>query len=72
MIDEHYLTVQEVAAELGLAETTIRTSVAKGNLPFTMKFGRKLIDRADMDAYRQRTQPDGVKKVGRPRKVLEA
>ena len=63
--------MQEGAAESGLAETSIRTSVAKGSLRSTVKFERKLIARADLNAYRQRTQPDGVKKVGRPRKGQE-
>ena len=72
MNDEQYLTVQEACAELGLAETTIRTTLSKGRLPFVQKYGRKLISRTDLDVYKQRTQPEGVKRVGRPRKMQEA
>ena len=46
----------------------MRSALNRSRLPFVEKYGRKLITRADLDAYRQRTQPDGVKKVGRPRK----
>lgn len=70
--DHQYLTVQEACRELGLAETTVRTTLSEGRLPFVVKFGRKLIDRTDLDNYRQRTQPSGVKKSGRPRKTQEA
>jgi excisionase family DNA binding protein len=69
--EEQYLTVQDAAKELGLAETTIRTSLSKGRLPHRMLFGRKLIARADMETYRQRTQPSGEKRIGRPKKQGE-
>ena len=70
MTDE-YLTVQDAAADLGITEVSVRSALNRSRLPFVEKYGRKLIARADLDAYRQRTQPDGVKKVGRPRKGQE-
>ena len=67
VIDE-YLTVQDAAAALGISEVSVRSALNRSRLPFVEKYGRKLIARAALDAYRQRTQPDGVKRVGRPRK----
>lgn len=67
VVDE-YLTVQDAAADLGITEVSVRSALNRSRLPFVKKYGRKLIARADLDAYRHRTQPDGVKKVGRPRK----
>jgi len=65
-VTEEYLTVQDAAAALGITEVSVRSALNRSRLPFVEKYGRKLIARADLDAYRQRTQPDGVKKVGRP------
>ena len=66
MTDE-YLTVQDAAADLGITEVSVRSALNRSRLPFVEKYGRKLIARADLAAYKQRTQPDGMKKVGRPR-----
>lgn len=70
-MEETLLTVQQAAAELGVTDGAVRLALSQGRLSSVEKFGRKLIERADLDAYRQRTQPDGVKKVGRPRKRQE-
>ena len=69
---EEYLTVQDAAAALGITEVSVRSALNRSRLPFVEKYGRKLITRADLDAYRQRTQPDGVKRVGRPKKPKQA
>ena len=34
--------------------------------PIALRYGRKLIRRAALDAYKQRTRPDGEKPKGRP------
>jgi excisionase family DNA binding protein len=71
-MEETLLTVQQAAAELGVTDGAVRLALSQGRLSSVEKFGRKLIERADMDAYKhldaykQRTQPDGVKKAGRP------
>ena len=70
MTDE-YLTVQDAAADLGITEVSVRSALNRSRLPFVEKYGRKLIARTDLAAYKQRTQPDGVKRVGRPRKEQE-
>ncbi|MGI4791344.1 MAG: excisionase family DNA-binding protein [Janthinobacterium lividum] len=62
-----YLTVQEVAVELGVHEQTVRIALLENRLPFVMMLGRKAIGRADLDAYKQRTRPNGEKPRGRPR-----
>lgn len=67
-MEETLLTVQQAATELGITDGAVRLALSQGRLPSIEKFGRKLIERADINAYRQRTQPDGVKKAGRPRK----
>ena len=60
------LTVPEVAQELGLSQTTIRTAIYENRLPAIKMFGRPIISRSDMEDYRQRTRPDGEKPKGRP------
>lgn len=67
-MEETLLTVQQAAANLGVTDGAVRLALSQGRLSSVEKFGRKLIERADLDAYKRRTQPDGVKKVGRPRK----
>lgn len=70
--ESQFVTVQEAAAELSIHEATVRKAFYESRLPFVEMYGRKLIPRADLDAYKARTQPAGEKKVGRPRKVQEA
>ncbi len=57
------LTVQDIAAESGLTESAIRVAMRRGRVPYVLRYGRKLIPRADWEAYRQAARP------GRPRKV---
>ncbi len=64
------LTVAEIAAELKVADGTVRTAIRKGHLPSQRKYGSILVTRADLDAYKQRTRPDGEKPRGRPKKAL--
>ena len=66
------MTVPQVSRELGVTGGAIHIAITLGRLPCVVRYGRKLIARTELDAYRQRTQPDGVKKVGRPRKEQEA
>jgi excisionase family DNA binding protein len=61
------LTVQESAAQIGVSETAIRNATLEGRLPFVRLYGRKLIEPVALEAYRQRTQPKGVKQRGRPK-----
>ena len=72
METEDYLTIQEAATELQVSDAAIRAAILEGRLPHVEKYGRKLISRADLDAYRQRTRPSGEKPKGRPRKMEEA
>lgn len=66
------LTVPEVALELGVTQPAVRNAIYENRLPSVNMYGRHLIARRDLDAYKQRTQPGGVKKVGRPRKEQES
>lgn len=59
------LTVQELASESGLAESTIRDAINNGRLPHVVKYGRKLVERTAWEMYRH------TAKVGRPRKQKE-
>ena len=61
-----YLTIPQVAEELGVKPPTVHGALNKGRLPFVMLYGRKLISRADMNAYKLRTRPGGEKPKGRP------
>ena len=69
--DIEMLTVPQAARELGVTQGSVRIAIYEGRLPCVEMYDRKLITRPDLDAYKQRTQPDGVKKVGRPRKGQE-
>lgn len=66
---EELVTIPEAAARLGLTQAAVRTALHRARLPFVRKYGRKLITRADLESYRLRTQPEGVKRLGRPRKA---
>ncbi len=69
METQGYLTVQEVARELQVSDGAVRTAILEGRLPSTIAFGRKIVSRADLDAYKQRTRPEGEKPKGRPHKA---
>jgi len=70
-MEDTLLTVQEAAASLGVTDGAVRLALSQGRLPSVEKYGRKLVAWPDLDVYRQRTQPGGVKRVGRPRKGRE-
>lgn len=70
-MEDEFLTVQQAASQLSVTDGAIRLALSQGRLPSVQKYGRKLIARPDLDAYQQRTQPEGVKRVGRPRKHRE-
>lgn len=68
MENEVLLTAKEAAAELGVHVGTVHNAFQQSRLPFVAMYGRKLINRADLEAYKQRTRPSGEKPKGRPRK----
>jgi len=68
METETLLTVKEAAEHLGVSESAVRNATLEGRLPFVRLYGRKLIDRQELEAYRERTQPSGVPVRGRPPK----
>ena len=68
-MEEVLLTAREAAAELGVHVGTVHNAFQESRLPFVALYGRKLISRADLEAYKQRTRPDGEKPKGRPHKV---
>ena len=63
------LTIAKVAQELSITPQSVHGALNQGRLPFITLYGRKLISRADLEAYKQRTRPEGEKPRGRPRKV---
>lgn len=68
MVNEVLLTARDAAEELGIHVSTVHKAFQENRLPFVAMYGRKLISRAALDAYKKRTRPDGVKPRGRPRK----
>ena len=68
---ETFLTVREAAERLGVSESAIRNATLEGRLPFVRRYGRKLIEVPALLAYRDRTQPGGVKPKGRPPRAAE-
>lgn len=71
-MEDNLLTVQQAAVHLGVTDGAVRLALSQGRLPFIEKYGRKLVTMLDVDTYRQRAQPDGQKRVGRPRKGQDA
>ena len=69
MENKDLLTAPEVCNELSISRGAVHNAMTEGRLPFTVMYGRKLISRTDLDAYRQRTRPEGEKPRGRPRKI---
>ena len=63
-----YLTVAQAAASLGIATQTLRGVILRGRIPVTRTYGRVLVAPADVEEYRDRSQPEGVPKRGRPRR----
>lgn len=72
MAEEKLLTVSEAASLLGVTQAAIRNAIHGNRLVNTSLYGKRLVSPADLDAYKARTQPEGVKRVGRPRKVTDA
>ncbi len=68
MENEVLLTAREAAQELGVHVGTVHNAFQESRLPFIALYGRKLISRIDLEAYKQRTRPNGGKPKGRPRK----
>lgn len=66
-MEEVLLTAREAAAELGVHVGTVHNAFQESRLPFVALYGRKLISRAALDAYKRRTRPEGQKPKGRPR-----
>lgn len=67
-LSEQYLSMKQAAEQLGVVDSRIRQAVIDGSLPHVVLFGRKLIPRDALRDYEARTQPQGRKKIGRPRK----
>lgn len=68
MDTDHLLTVREAAKKISVSESAIRNATLEGRLTFVMKFGRKLIPVEALAEYEARTQPEGIKPRGRPRR----
>jgi excisionase family DNA binding protein len=69
LLNEVLLTAREAAAELGVHVGTVHNAFQESRLPFVALYGRKLISRADLEAYKQRTRQGGGKPKGRPKKL---
>lgn len=60
MDTDKVVTVQEAAALLGVHQQTVREALKEGRLTGTKALGRIVLLRVDVDAYKARTQPDGL------------
>ena len=67
--DPELLTATQAAEYLVVGLTAVSNAAADGRLPYVLVYGRKLFRRADLDEYKERSQPDKVKRVGRPPKL---
>lgn len=72
MENDVLLTAREAAEELGIHVGTVHNAFQENRLAFTALYGRKLIRRVDLDAYKRRTRPNGEKPKGRPPVAREA
>lgn len=72
MGEETLLTVQEAAKYLDVGETAIRNAMLQGRMAFVLRYGRKLVEKQELDAYRARTRPYGEKSIGRPKRQRAA
>ncbi len=61
------LTVQQVAEMLGVNQNSVYLAASEGPLPYSEMLGRKVIVRADAEAYQERTRVSGEKPKGRPK-----
>jgi len=59
------MTVQEAAELLGIHKVSVYQAIRDGRLPCVTVFGRKVVSRSDVLAYKARTEEIGPK-GGRP------
>jgi excisionase family DNA binding protein len=63
------ITVQEAAVLLGSHPQAVFNALREGRLSGKKVLGRIVLKRSEVEAYRLRTRPDGVKPRGRPKKT---
>ncbi len=68
---EVLVTERKAAQELGIHTSAVHKAFQENRLPFVTLYGRKLISRAALEAYKRRMRPDGQKPKGRPRNGQE-
>lgn len=62
------LTIHEAGRFLDVSPETVRAAIRNGKLRAQMADGIKKVEVADLRQYLDRARPDGIKRVGRPRK----
>lgn len=65
--DKDMLTVHQVAKMLGVNQNSVYLAASEGPLPYSEMLGRKVITRADTEAYQARIHAKGNKPKGRPK-----
>ena len=63
------LTVKEAAEFLGVSQPAVWVAISEERIPSTVKYSKRLIERAELESYKSRTQPDGTPRAGRPKKT---
>jgi len=63
------ITVQEAATLLNTHPQAVFNALREGRLRGEKVLGRIVLKRSEVEAYLQRTRPDGVKPRGRPKKA---
>jgi excisionase family DNA binding protein len=69
MNTDDLLTAEQAAALLGIAPGTVRAVMTKGRIPVVKIYGRRLLRKEDVEAYKERSQPEGKPVTGRPKKL---
>ena len=65
------MTIRQAAEYLGIHRATVYQAIRAGRLPSERQLDRVVVRRADVEAYKARTQeigPEGGRPRGRPRK----
>jgi excisionase family DNA binding protein len=65
---DDYLSVRGAAELIGVRPQTMWTAVREGRIEYLSIGGKKVIHKDAAAAYKSRTQQNGVKPAGRPRK----
>lgn len=66
--EANFFTVKEGAEFLGVSPPTLRDAIRDKRIKVERRYGKFVLNKAVLEEYRTKTQPNGVPQVGRPSK----